>query len=91
MPKPIGRILNIEWNVGAKHALYREDGKWYHHLERFPGALFDFNGYVVFGSKEEYETCGHLEHGTRLNVKDEGISCIPGYVRKRQPPEPRTT
>jgi hypothetical protein len=32
-----GKILNEAWQVGAKHALYREDGKWYHQLRDFPG------------------------------------------------------
>ena len=82
MRKLTGRFLKKKWNVEAKHALYREDGKWYHHLERFPGALFDFNGFIVFETKEEYEACGHLMHGKDLNVTGNGISGIPGYVRK---------
>ena len=81
MSKLTGKYLNRKWKVGARHPLYREDGKWYHHLKQFPGALFDFNGYIVFATKEEYETCGHLMHGKDLNVKGDGISSIPGYVR----------
>ena len=73
-----GKSLNRKWKVGAKHALYREDGRWYHHLEQFPGALIDFNGYIVFATKEEYEACEHLMHGIHLNIKGSGISCIPG-------------
>jgi len=52
MPRIYGRDLNELWQVGALHALYREDGKWYEHLERFPGALFDYNGYVIFKTKK---------------------------------------
>ena len=48
MSRLSGKYLNRKWKVGARHPLYREDGKWYHHLKRFPGALFDFNGYIVF-------------------------------------------
>lgn len=77
-----GRELNERWGVGAKHALYREDGKWYHHLERFPGALFDFNGYVVFSTQDDYLRCGDLDHGHDLHVP-KGISQIQGYVRIR--------
>ena len=24
-----GKELNKIWNIGARHALYRQDGKWY--------------------------------------------------------------
>ena len=40
-----GALLSERWGVGAAHALYIYDGHWYHQLERFPGALFDENGY----------------------------------------------
>lgn len=63
-----GRVLNKEWNVNAKHALYREDGKWYHHLTNFPGALFDKNGYIIFYTKDEYLNCNELQHGKELHV-----------------------
>lgn len=79
MGRNIGKILNELWNVNAAHALYREDGKWYHHLKRFPGALFDKNGYVIFNSKGEYEACEFLQHGKELHVKT-GIKSIPQYV-----------
>ena len=51
---------------------------------RFPGALFDLNGYVVFETEEAYEQCSQLQHGKQLNVTGGvtgGISSIPGYVR----------
>ena len=82
MPQPIGRMLNKEWKVHALHALYRKNGKWYHHLRRFPGALFDECGYVVFETKEIYEECTGLHHGVELNVP-KGIQNIAGYVRVR--------
>jgi lysyl-tRNA synthetase, class I len=75
-----GKELNKRWGVGASHALYRADGKWYHLLERFPGALFDLHGYVLFNSRQAYENCPGLNIGTRLHVPD-GISSLPGYVR----------
>lgn len=31
-----GKLLKIILNIEAEHALYREDGKWYHHLKAFP-------------------------------------------------------
>jgi 5-methylcytosine-specific restriction protein A len=77
-----GRELNRAWGVGAAHALYREDGKWFHHLQRFPGALFDFNGYVIFRTREDYQRSPYLDHGQDLHVP-RGISKMPGYVRVR--------
>ncbi|MEK7194642.1 MAG: hypothetical protein AAB667_00035 [Patescibacteria group bacterium] len=83
MPRITGKLLNEKFNIGAAHALYRENGRWYMLLERFPGALFDRNsvgfGYVVFNSKAEYENSPFLKHGLRLNITGKGISGIPGY------------
>lgn len=78
----IGAKLNQEWGVGVLHALYHKDGRWYHTLEAFPGALFDPNGYIVFATREEYESCPQLHIGDHVNVRSE-ISSIPGYVRIR--------
>jgi hypothetical protein len=77
-----GRHLNELWKVNARHALYSKDGHWYMPLERFPGALFDPNGYVVFRTEEEYLNCGFLTIGERLHVTD-GISRIPEYRKVR--------
>ncbi len=85
-PGNIGAYLNEHWNIGASHSLYREDGRWYHYLTRFPGALCDANGYVIFGSEAEYRACSAIRFGEEVNV-DGGISGLPGYVRV--PPEKR--
>jgi 5-methylcytosine-specific restriction protein A len=77
-----GKLRNHEWKVNALHALYREDGRWYHQLERFPGALFDSRGYVLFRTREEYLRCPYLAIGNEVNVRG-GISAIPGYIRMR--------
>ena len=84
--KITGKCLNRKWKVGARHARYHKDGHWYEHLMRFPGALFDLNGYVVFETEEAYEQCSQLRHGKQLNVRPDGvrpdgISSISGYVR----------
>jgi len=50
MENLLNKILSIE----AKHALFRYDGRWYHHLNLFPGVLFDSNGYVRFESENHY-------------------------------------
>jgi 5-methylcytosine-specific restriction protein A len=76
----LGRKLNQELGIGAMHALFSAEGKWYEQLKRFPGVLFDLHGYVVFKSRPSYESCPQLRHGRKLNVKG-GISSIRGYVR----------
>ena len=75
-----GKQLNRDWNVGARHALFHRDGTWYNNLERFPGALFDPDGYVVFANKEELVGEPRVRVGKETNVRS-GISSIPGYVR----------
>ena len=75
-----GSKINKIVLTGAIHALYREDGKWYHHLRDFPGVLFDCNGFIVFKSQSEYLNNSYLQHGKDLNIPD-GISSIPGYKK----------
>jgi 5-methylcytosine-specific restriction protein A len=77
-----GRQLNKEWNVGARHALFHKDGSWYNNLERFPGALFEPDGYILFKSEKDYLESSHVSVGKETNVP-KGISSIPGYVKKR--------
>lgn len=74
-----GRELNKKWNVNAQHALYREDGTWYERLKKFPGVLFDSNGYVLFRTKDEYLNCPQL-HIKKQTSCPKGISSIQGYV-----------
>jgi len=75
-----GYHLNEEWNVGARHALFHKEGTFYMLLERFPVALFDTNGYLLFQTEEEYLSCQYLEIDERVNVRG-GISAVPGYVQ----------
>jgi len=79
-----GRQLNVEWKVGANHALFHKDGTYYNHLQSFPGALFDVDGYVLFRSEDQYRKSQYLQHGKQLHVPG-GIESIPGYVRMRKP------
>ncbi len=73
--------------ISAKHALYRETGDWYHVLKRFPGVLFDKEGYLLFETQEDYQRLvadGGL-YGVRQSVENnwltiqQGISSLPGY------------
>jgi 5-methylcytosine-specific restriction protein A len=78
-----GKELSKIWNLNVKHALYREDGKWYHHLRRFPGALCDKCGFIIFENENDYFNCQHLQHGQDLHVPS-GIELIPGYKKFNQ-------
>jgi hypothetical protein len=73
--------LNESWGAGAVQARYSDDGHWYATLTRFPAALFDATGYVLFASEEDYRTSPHLRIGKQISVPKPGISAIPSYVR----------
>lgn len=73
--------LNDVWGVGAAQVRYSDDGHWYATLERFPAALFDAHGYVLFETEEEYRNSRHLHIGKQISIPKPGISDIPGYVR----------
>jgi 5-methylcytosine-specific restriction enzyme A len=75
-----GRELNRRWGIGAAHVLYHKDGTWFHVLERFPGALCDPYGYVLFSDKEQYAKSPHLRIGVRTAAPT-GISQMPTYIR----------
>jgi hypothetical protein len=75
-----GRALNVKWNIGAQHCLYHQFGKWYMPLKRFPGALCDPNGYVLFNTTQEYQDCTWLRSGVRVEVMGL-ISQMPEYKR----------
>ena len=73
--------LNEAWGVGAAQARYSDNGLWYATLARFPAALFDAHGYILFATEEEYRTSPHIRVGKQIGVPKPGISAIPGYVR----------
>jgi hypothetical protein len=78
-----GKFLCELWNVDVKHALYHHDGTFFENLRGFPGALFDYNGYVIFKTEQEYKNSSYLNIGQKLNVIY-GISSIPGYKKMRK-------
>lgn len=75
-----GRTLNKKWKVGVKHGLYRVTGDWYHKLNKFPGALFDTYGYVIFETEKEFDSSKYLQIKNDVHVPT-GISTIPNYVQ----------
>lgn len=81
MPAVTARVLCQEWGIKVEHALYREDGTWYHILRRFPGALFDAHGYIVFETEEDYKRCPGALFGREKNWMNvpAGIASLPDY------------
>jgi len=86
MPSRIAAELAARWNIqvadgpGAIH--YSRDGNWYHPITRFPGALLDSMGYVVFASERAWRDCPYLRIGRKGDVGvPGGIRGIPGYRR----------
>jgi hypothetical protein len=77
-----GAHLNELWKIGAEQTRFRETGTFYMPLNRFPGALCDSNGFILFKTEADYRNCSYLRIGSRLSVP-RGISKIPGYVRMR--------
>lgn len=74
--KEINNVVKLEVN----HCLYGSHGDWYHNLRKFPAALFDKDGFVVYQSKRQYENDIHLKHSKKSLHVEEGISSIPGYT-----------
>jgi predicted HNH restriction endonuclease len=75
-----GETLNRRWNVNARHALFSNTGRWYHQLKRFPGALFDLKGYLLFKTEEEYRICSSLSINQDIWAPH-GIASAAGYVQ----------
>lgn len=73
--------LNEAWGVGATQVRYSDDGHWYATLKRFPAALFDAHGYVLFPTKADYESSPQITIGKQISIRKPGISAMHGYVR----------
>lgn len=83
MPYRVGERLNRQWKIGARHALYNKDGKWYHVMRKLPGASCDPYDYALFETESQFLNCERLRIGEEVNVKGH-ISDIPSYVRVRE-------
>jgi len=77
------RIKYRDWlNIVAKHGVYSRLGDFYHKLEKWPGAVYDFDGYVIFNTKEDYTASKFL----RISPTSNSVHVIgslkeaPGYI-----------
>ena len=82
----IGKWLAHEkWEVpvaGKKNcAYYHRHGTYWTRLTKFPGALFDPSGYVLFSDEETYLNCKGLRIGKQTNIES-GIKLaeLDGFV-----------
>jgi 5-methylcytosine-specific restriction enzyme A len=84
MPTINGKYLNLHWGLGARHALYHKDGSWYHVLERFPGALCDPRGFILFESKQALMNYPGVvtDDPTNTTRVSNGIASLRDYVRR---------
>ena len=83
-----GEGLRNKYKIAAVQGRYRENGYWYHPLNRFPGVLFDANGYVLFETESQYENCAAVKKGpdpNHIHVSG-GIASLPFYVLLNPPP-----
>ena len=81
-----GMSLARRYGLDVRQAYAHVDGNWYWNLERFPGAYFDADGYVVFQTERAYQECVYLSIGPRntwVRDKHQGMSIadIPGYSK----------
>jgi|RhiMethySRZTD1v2_1073278.scaffolds.fasta_scaffold119472_2 hypothetical protein len=90
-----GEQLRRQWHIPARQVRYHKDGNWYAPLERFPAALADPEGYLLFPTVQDYAASLYLQIGAHIHVPG-GVVHVPGYVRFRPretrpgPPLPTT-
>ena len=85
---PVDSINRI-YHLNLQEARYREDGKWYHPLGRFPAAFVDAYGYVQFTTREEYleySRRGWIQIVQDVHIQPDGIHAIQGFKTLNPPP-----
>jgi hypothetical protein len=80
-----GRRVQERWKIPAVQTRYHREGDFYMPLDRFPGALADPNGYILFSTEQQYlNYCRYINfRGSPVNPRigvPAGISSMPGYV-----------
>lgn len=80
-----GEHVRRQHRIPAAQVRYHWEGSFFMPLEKFPGALADRFGYVIFGSEEECLASPYLDHrgsarNPRLGVRG-GIARVPAYIK----------
>ena len=73
--------LMASWNTSVAQSRYSDSGNWYALLTRFPAALVDANGYLLFETEDAFRSSPHLNIRKQIGVKPPGISALPGYIQ----------
>jgi hypothetical protein len=90
-PTNSGRKVQREWSIPALQTRFHKNGNFYMPLTKWPGALADPAGYIVFQNEDDLKKCptfcyyGLGSVNLRIGMRG-GIAQLPNYVRKRQPP-----
>ena len=88
MAKLTGKMLATRHAVKVNQSLYRSSGDWYHVPVKFPAALFDTGGYLLFETLDNYQkfVSGGEDIGVKqsidknwLTIKD-GIQAHQSYI-----------
>jgi hypothetical protein len=83
-----GRRVQERWKIPALQTRFHREGDFYMPLDRFPGALADPNGHVLFPTEEQYLNCRYINfRGSSKNPRigvPVGISSMPEYVRVKR-------
>jgi len=84
--KPLitGDRLKQRWKLPVLQARFHRDGTWYEVPDRFPAALCDCDGYIIFETEDEFRSRPGIKVGKQVNV-DGGISSLAGYLRAADP------
>ena len=72
-------VFVARWNIKCSSARFSEWGNWYAAVNRFPAALIDTNGYIVFESLEKLNSTQGVKFTKQINVPA-GISSLSGYI-----------
>jgi len=84
-PRPIrGTQLAAEEGLPVHQAYYHHEGTWYQRITRFPAALFDREGYVVFRSEDAYLKLPGVNVTQKTHIP-KGLPSLPGYTRMKKP------
>ena len=81
VPSAFGRDLVKEWNLNAR-GYFDKAGSWYHIPASYPAAYCDLDGYVLFKSDTELQSCPQIKIGVDVHVEG-GISSLPSYKKMR--------
>jgi hypothetical protein len=70
--------LVAQWGIQCASARFSEWGNWYAAVSKFPVALLDSHGYILFQTNEALRSSDGVRVTKQINIPD-GISSLHGY------------